>query len=535
MLTGAGHDDVITHAVLLRTHADCTMAASTALVHHSFVMMGRAGTTVTVSHDLYEELLAAADRLSASHKQIVRARDADTQQSLTKAADDHEAMATLMDAGTAMSEDKRADVRLVLASLASLGKLTQNMDSHCARLCVPLSTLAPTAMADMSTVWHEQPDGAVSAVSGCGMRSFVKGAAGATRNVVLVYPRVSSCALAEYVKPADVRLWLWDETESSIDAHVTVERFADGGLKLMYAVAAYCVSELGVSVTVCGVAIGPDVIVQAGYDAINGTNHDVSCDVGTIDKTGMAVNAEGTMMAVSYEKPFTDVDVFHLIPSFERLSVIGRKGTGPAECKIPRRLCFTDDDTILVCDWDNNRVQQLTVAGEYLSSIAVQEPYSIAVYDDTVAVGTTVGTIEIHSLATGELIRRFGSPGDGPGQIGYWATGIRFTFDGSSLLVAEYRNCRLSLFTVDGIFVRHIGVGVLGDGWMDVTFGAGGDIIVADCDNHRICVFSPDGDTLMKTWGSEGTEDCQFHSPQALAVSGTYLYVMDRTRVQVFE
>ena len=65
MLADAGHDDVITHVVLLRTHADCTMAASIALTHHSFVMMGRATTSVTVSHDLYAELLVVADRLSA--------------------------------------------------------------------------------------------------------------------------------------------------------------------------------------------------------------------------------------------------------------------------------------------------------------------------------------------------------------------------------------------------------------------------------------------------------------------------------------
>ena len=66
MLADAGHDGVITSVGLLRTHANCAMAASISLMHHNFVMMGRAGTAVTVSHDLYEGLLAAADRLSAS-------------------------------------------------------------------------------------------------------------------------------------------------------------------------------------------------------------------------------------------------------------------------------------------------------------------------------------------------------------------------------------------------------------------------------------------------------------------------------------
>jgi DNA-binding beta-propeller fold protein YncE len=152
-----------------------------------------------------------------------------------------------------------------------------------------------------------------------------------------------------------------------------------------------------------------------------------------------------------------------------------------------------------------------------------------------IAVGTRDGPLDIHSLATGELICHFGSRGDGPGQIGYCATGIRFTPDGTCLLVAEYINSRLSLFTVDSVFIKHIGSGVLYDGLKDVSFGAGGEIIVADSGNHRICVLSPDGDTLIKTWGSEGTAAGQFEFPHALAVSGSYLYVMDNTRVQVFE
>jgi hypothetical protein len=225
-------------------------------MHHSFVMMGRTGTTVTVSHDLYEELLAVSDRLSASLKQIARARDADTQQSLTKAADDHEAMATLMDAGAAMSEDMYLTVHLVLASLASLNKLAQSMDGDGVSLCVPVSTLVLSALAGITTLWRELPDGAMSTVSGRGMKSFVKGAAGMTRNVVLLYPRVSSGAVAEYVKPDDVCLVLRDDAGSLIEAHVTVERVVDGGLQLVYAVSADCVSKLSVSVTVCvGVAV----------------------------------------------------------------------------------------------------------------------------------------------------------------------------------------------------------------------------------------------------------------------------------------
>ena len=67
-----------------------------------------------------------------------------------------------------------------------------------------MSTLTLLAMAGMSVAWRKLPDSTMSTVSGHGMQSFVKGAAGATRNVVPMYPRVSDGALAEYVKPGDV-------------------------------------------------------------------------------------------------------------------------------------------------------------------------------------------------------------------------------------------------------------------------------------------------------------------------------------------
>jgi DNA-binding beta-propeller fold protein YncE len=158
-----------------------------------------------------------------------------------------------------------------------------------------------------------------------------------------------------------------------------------------------------------------------------------------------------------------------------------------------------------------------------------------------VAIGTADGPIEIHSLATGEHISSFGSRGRGPSQIELFATDIRFTPDRACLLVAEWgTDGRLSLFTVEGVFIKHIGTGVLA-AWSNnyvsfmVSFGACGEIMVADSGNHRICVFSPDSDTLIKTWGSEGTADGQFQVPHALAVSGSYLFVMDNKRVQVFE
>ena len=351
---------------------------------------------------------------------------------------------------------------------------------------------------------------------------------------MFVYPRVSSGVLAEYVKPDDVCLMLRNDAGTLIDAVVTVESVDDCGLQLAYVVATHCVNTISLSVSVYGVDIGPAMTVHSGYDAINGTNHVASYDVGTDAKYGKAVNANGNMLVVSYAD-LHQVHVFQLTPSFERVCVIGREGTGPGELQSPAQLCFTYDDTILVCDGGNNRVQQLTIAGEHLSSFDVRLPYSIAVHGDMVAVGTRDCPIEIHSLATGELIRCFELDVEGPGAMFEFATDIRYTLDGVYLLVAVFLRRQLSLFTVEGAFVKRTQICVSSDACDGVTIGSAGEIIVADSQFGRISVLSADGDSLIKTWGSQGSAAGQFQSPTSLAVSGSNLYVMDNNRVQVFQ
>ena len=80
-------------------------------------------------------------------------------------------------------------------------------------------------------------------------------------------------------------------------------------------------------------------------------------------------------------------------------------------------------------------------------------------------------------------------------------------------------------------------MGTLGRGYKDVVLSSSYEYVVADHNNHRVCVFSADGSQLVRSWGTEGTGDGQFSMPTALAVAGSHLYVLDMNsgRVQVFE
>ena len=146
------------------------------------------------------------------------------------------------------------------------------------------------------------------------------------------------------------------------------------------------------------------------------------------------------------------------------------------------------------------------------------------------------GRILLFRVASGELVRRFGDWGEEEGQLGK-CEGLRFTPDGRHIVIAECRpNNRLSVFTVEGAFVRCVGKGEL-DQPTSVDFTSSGDVIVCDRGHHRVCVFSLSTGALLRSWGDWGEADGEFKYPVALQVHRGLLYVMDRhsPRVQVFE
>jgi DNA-binding beta-propeller fold protein YncE len=260
-------------------------------------------------------------------------------------------------------------------------------------------------------------------------------------------------------------------------------------------------------------------------------------------KLDMVVTPDGRYMAVSYHYE-DELRVYRIeddgAPTL--LHTFGGNGDGPKQFDTPLTMCLAPNGNLLVCDRDNDRVQELTGLGEaepaHVRRIEVTNPSTIAVYGDIVAVGTGDATVVLLSYATGLIIRTFGSDGTGRGNIGDGTEGLRFTLDGVYILVAEYSNERLSMFRLsDGAFVDFYCEGQVSDGNIDVEIAPSGDVIVADFGAHRVCVFSGDGRTLLRTWGTEGTADGQFKQPTALALVDNKLFVLDRdsARVQVFE
>lgn len=179
----------------------------------------------------------------------------------------------------------------------------------------------------------------------------------------------------------------------------------------------------------------------------------------------------------------------------------------------------------------------MTVAGEHVRTIGEgtfsSKVNGIAAAADMIAVSTN-SEVFLFDVVTGDLTRAFGEEGEAEGQL-CGCYGLRFTPDGGHILIAEMSNDRLSLFTVTGAFVRCLGVGTLCSPY-DVDIASSGDFLVADEHNNMILVLSPDGSTLLQTFGGDGYAPGEFQCPTALAMYGNQLYVLDNAsaRVQVF-
>ena len=129
-------------------------------------------------------------------------------------------------------------------------------------------------------------------------------------------------------------------------------------------------------------------------------------------------------------------------------------------------------------------------------------------------------------------IRSFGQQGSGNGQL-ISPTGIAVDADGL-VYVCNRINSRIEMFSTDGTFVKHIGVGHLSYFW-GVTVN-NKQVYVADSGNSRISIFTLEGQ-LMRTIGSQGSGPGQFILPSAVAISPDGdMYVTDYNNhhVQVF-
>lgn len=156
----------------------------------------------------------------------------------------------------------------------------------------------------------------------------------------------------------------------------------------------------------------------------------------------------------------------------------GTPGEGSGQMRSPVAIGVSQD-RVYVADFDNDRVQAFTRAGE--------------------------------------LIVEWGATGRGPGQF-RGPAGVAIGGDGS-VFVTDHYNRRVQRFTADGGFVAEWST----EGGEAAPFGiavdALGRVFVTDLDAGRVSVWGADGASLT-SWGARGQGRGELDEPWGIAVDG---------------
>jgi DNA-binding beta-propeller fold protein YncE len=181
---------------------------------------------------------------------------------------------------------------------------------------------------------------------------------------------------------------------------------------------------------------------------------------------GIAVNADGTLVA-SVDRDAHCVYIYDATDRTADAIIVGTAGTAGSahgEFNHPASACFVHRegvDTLLICDFRNDRVVEVSERGEFMRAIALpvdSRPWGVAERDGVIAMSLWAAhavvllqyeSCEAKTIGTGTY-------GNADGQL-HFPRGVTFTTDGCNILVADNGNNRVSTFSAaSGAFIAHV-------------------------------------------------------------------------------
>jgi DNA-binding beta-propeller fold protein YncE len=227
-------------------------------------------------------------------------------------------------------------------------------------------------------------------------------------------------------------------------------------------------------------------------------------------RCGIAVSVDGSTVLVVESDISGDRYTIHELRTADgsQCRVVGGSGDGPLQFKRPLQVWVAPDGFVFIAEIGNHRVQVLTPSLDFHSFMGQRElsdPAGVCANAEVVIVSEYwAHRIAVFNRCDGALLRRFGCRGTGDGQLMYPA-GLCLLPGDCYVAVSNANNSRVSVFSIYGEFIRHVGVAVL-RGPDDVAASAFDELVVADPDNKCLRVFSATGD-LLATVG-EGRFTC---------------------------
>lgn len=206
----------------------------------------------------------------------------------------------------------------------------------------------------------------------------------------------------------------------------------------------------------------------------------------------------------------------------------GSYGTGDGQFSLPGGITSSPDGSILVCDNDNNRIQEFQPDSTFVASWGTRGdgqgqfsfPTGIATDSDGNIYVVDKGNYRIQKFtSSGSFITSWGGPGDDNGQF-RGPEDITVSNDGDILVVDNFTG-RVQKFTSSGVFLEAWGESGSLPGQLGAPMGIAcdnaGNIYISECLNHRIQKFTDDG-TYIRGWGVQGSGELEFNCPANIVV-----------------
>jgi NHL repeat len=203
--------------------------------------------------------------------------------------------------------------------------------------------------------------------------------------------------------------------------------------------------------------------------------------------------------------------------AFGPVSSFGGFGSGVGQLDEPGSLAIGAEGAAYVADSKNNRVDVFSPQGDFLRA------FGEGVVDGAEA-------LQVCTTATACLPGKasFASGGmNGPEDVAFGPDG--------QLYVADRNNSRIEVFTPEGAFLRDFGEGELEEP-EGIGFSSAGQLYVADTENDRVAVFMSSG-SFVREFGASGEGAGELEGPHDVAESAGGLVAVsddENNRIDVF-
>jgi hypothetical protein len=224
---------------------------------------------------------------------------------------------------------------------------------------------------------------------------------------------------------------------------------------------------------------------------------------------GIAVSRDGSTLFMAESE---DDTVYELsVVDGSRLRVVRGCGVG--------QVCVAPDGFVFIADSTRHCVHVLTPDLSPHSVIGkrhLQFAVGVCASNDVVVVADLASRrcVKVFRRSDGSLLSRFGPPGSGDGEL-MEPRRLCLVRGGSRIAVADCENHRVSVFSVGGEFIHHVGVGLLFFPH-GIACSAFDELVVSGDGGFRI--FSDVGDVLMSFSGDHALTDIALHDSTLFTV-----------------